>query len=511
MEHAQTEAGVPLSYYTRVLGRRWWAILFCALLGPGVAATYLLLVPQQATATTTVSINIITNDPFNLARSASGLIDLEGEAQVASSSLVAERVTATLTAEVSSADVRRAVEVVGVRDTSILRISATAEDESGARDMADTVAQEYLSYRSEQAQARIERSLESSRERLGVLRDELSAANEAQRAAAAADDADGVSQAETDRSLILAEISSLTEQIASSQAVDTTAGSVLNPASRNAVTWSPPRDLILLTGLLVGLGVGVLAAFALHALNSKVRSGQDVSDNGGVAVLGELTGKQAHVPPAGTDLEQLRAIRERMLADPGVTLRSGVCAVIDESGSGAAADIPLNLAFVMAQTGLAVEFVGVDVSDELLRHAISAFSLQREPEGNVNSRYVSQTYPKFRLFVPSTTEVHGELISPEVQGELEAQRQTSLVIVGVPPLASEATRLAACRLADVIVLAAARRGTRRSVMQRTAEDVRRMGGYVMGTILVGRYRSLTLSSSKSSASAAAKPVARSSS
>ncbi len=510
MEHAQSEAGVPLSHYTRVLGRRWWAILFCALLGPGIAATYLILVPQQATATTTVSINIITNDPFNLARSASGLIDLEGEAQVASSSLVAERVAATLTADLSSADVRRAVEVVGVRDTSILRISATAEDENGSREMADTVAREYLSYRSEQAQARIERSLESSRERLGVLRGELSAANEAQRAAAAAKDADGISQAETDRSLILAEISSLTEQIASSQAVDTTAGSVLNPASRNAVMWSPARNLVLLTGLLVGLGVGVLAAFALNALGSRVRSGQDVARNGGRTVLGELSSKHAQVPPEGADLEEMRAIRERMLADPHSSLEVGVCAVIDETRSGAAADVAINLAYVMAQTGLAVEFVSVDGSDDLLWHAVDRFRMQRDPVSETGDRYQSQAYPNFSLFIPPTGGDKAEPISQAVRAELDARRGTSLLIVGLPPLTSEATRLSACRLADAIVIAAAKRGTRMAQMQRIAADVRQMGGYLMGTILVGPYRSQAVSEQQGGASAVKKGARHSS-
>lgn len=510
MQPAQSEAGVPLSHYTAVLRRRWWVVAMCALLGPGLAATYLLLVPQQATATTTVSINIITNDPFNLARSAAGLIDLAGEAQVASSSLVADRVADTLETDVSSADIRRAVQVIGVSDTSILRVSATAANESDARDIADTVAQEYLTYRSEQAQARIDRGLDSSRERLIVLRDDLSAANEAQRAAAAAEDPDGVIQADTDRSLITAEISSLTEQIASSQAIDTAAGSVLNPASRNAVVWSPRRNLVLLTGLLVGLGLGVLAAFALNSLGSRVRSGQDVSRYGGRAVLGELSAKRAQVPPEGADLEELRAIRERMLADPHFSARSGVCAVIDETRSAAAADVSLNLALVLAQTGLRVQFVGLEGGSDLLPHATDAFGLQQDPDSPTGHRYLSQAYPNFSLFMPPADKDQGEPISQAVRAELAAQRDAGLLIVGVPPGSSAATRLAACRLSDVVVLVAAKRGTRMADMQRTAADVRGMGGYLIGTVLVGRARSLSVAEARTGASAT-NAVARSSS
>lgn len=511
MPDAQTGNGVPLSHYTGVLRRRWWAIVFCALLGPGIAATYLLLVPQQATATTTVSVNIITNDPFNPSRSAAGLIDLASEAQIASSSLVAERVAAQVGGDISTSDVRRAVDVAGVAETSILRVSATAASESGARSIADTVAQEYLAYRSEQAQSRIDRAVDGSRERLIVLRDELSAANEALRAATAAEDVDAVTQAETDRSLITAEINSLSEQVASTQAIDTAAGSVLNPASRNAVDWSPPRNLVLLTGLLVGIGVGVLLAFALSALGTRVRSEKDVERSGGRTVLGELSGKQAQMPPEGRDLEELRATRERMLADSRFSLQSSVCAVIDETGSGAAADVPLNLAFVMAQTGLTVEFVGVGGDNDLLRHAIQALSLQPDPESRIGHRYLSKTYPNLSVFIPPAGEDQGEPISQAVRAELAARRDSGLLLVGVPPETSEATRLAACRLSDVVVLAAAGRGTRMAQMQRTAQDVRLMGGHLMGTILVGRYRSLTFAKHESGASATSPAAARSSS
>lgn len=497
MQQTGANESISLSYYVTALRRRARVILVCGLLGVGSAAGYLWAVPQVATATTTVSLNIITNDPFNLSRSASGLIDLEGEAQIADSYAVAEQVVEVLGPEFTTAELRESVSASGLSDTSILRISATGATESQAREVADAVATQYLDFRSGQAQSRIDRSVETSQARLEALREQLAAVNARLSSATTLADSAAVAQAESDRSLITAEIDSVLEQVASIQGIDTTAGSVLNPAARNPITWAPPRTLILATGLLVGLGLGVVAAMVLHSLSSGVRVVRDVMSHGGRELLGELRDKDVHLPPRGAEIDSFRAIRERMLADPQVSLRTGVCGILDECPPGLAGDVPMSLAYVIAQSGLPVEYVALDVSEELLSLARGAFDLRADDaqlEGR-GTRFVSGVQSNFSMYVPPAHDAFAEdePISEAVRAELDVRRQVVLVVLGVPPGTSDATRLAASRLSDEIVLLLGQQVTRVADLERAASDVAHMGGYLMGSVLVSRSRTLARS------------------
>lgn len=498
MEHVQPSDGMSLSYYWGVLLRRWRAILVCVLLGLWAAIALVWVVPQQATGTAIVSVNIISTDPFNLSRSASGLLDIESETQIASSAAVADRVAEALGGEMTANDVRSAVEVLGVNETSIIRVSATADAADEARAMADTVATEYLAYRSGQAQARIDRTLQSARTRLESLRADLADANEREATAAAAEDDDALNQAETDRSLITLEITSLLSQLATTEAIDTTAGSILTPADRSQVSLSPPVGLLLVTGVLVGLGIGVLVAFMLNARGGKVRSARDVANSGGHAVVGELTGRMAHMPAQGRDLEQHRAIRETLLADPRFNGENGVCVVADLAGIGSAADVPLNLASTMAEVGLPVQLVGIGMSRQLLTHAVEGFGLRPERHIDGVTFYASQTMPGFRVVDVGASSDAGALepISRVVREEIRTRRDKTVVVLAVPPEASAATKLAALRLSDVVLFIVGARVTSVTAIRRTAQDASRVGGQVVGSVLVGRNRSLALPESR---------------
>lgn len=489
MQQAGTGEGVALSHYFRVLQRRWWVVLLGALLGVWGALAYLWLVPQQVTATTTLSVNIITNDPFNLARSAAGLLDLESEAQVASSSVVAQRAADALEGDITEQEMRQSLDVTGVSDTSILRISVTGSTEAQAQEAADAVASEYLTYRSEQAQARIDRNLTSARSRLESLREDLAAANEAR--AAAAEDSQEFTQAETDRSLVTLEINTLLEEVASTQAIDTAAGSVLNPATRNPVVRTPPRELVLLTGLLLGLALGVLGAFLRTPMRRRIRSDRDVIECGGRAVLGALPGKEVGMPPADEELEALRAIRETMFGGAHSSFTAGVCGIIDECPPGRAADVPLKLAYVVAQTGLPVQFVGLDLTPDRVERLSADFGLRRDDDVEGMGRFVSDRYPNLRVFAPLSQEpaVGDEPVSRKIREELAAWRTDALVILGVPTSSTDATRLAVTRLSDMVVFTIALRVTRMQQLGLAVERVRDMGGVVVGTILVDRHRS----------------------
>ena len=488
---SQTEplASVSLGWYSEVLRRSWKSILALTAAGLAAALLYLGTTPRQATATASVSVNVISTDPFSASRAASGLIDTAGESQIASSytvsALAADRLGEGFTPE----SVRRSVEVTGVGDTAILRISATARTADEAQSIANAVADEFLVFRSEQAQTRIARTLAQTNERLDELRSELRDVDE--RIAGAEVGSREETLAQSDRSLLTLQINALLSQAAVTESIDTTGGTVLSPADRNPVTWTPQRGLILATATFAGFGLGVVAAFLLNALRSRVTSDRDVHLNGGGVVLGELTLRRATVPPQGTDLAEYRTIRERVLADPQLRARTGVLVVIDVSRGGNHIDVPLNLAYVIAHGGVPAECVALGASTHVISELATQMQLRRDTTqviGGVRLRAESETGFSLVIPPPPDTVDRDEFLSPELRNLIATRRDELLVVVPVPYDAHEATRLAACRIADYAVLLTASGATLFDDLRQASEDVRNMGAVLLGSLLIPRRR-----------------------
>lgn len=479
---------VSLRYYLQVLRQRAWIVLLCGVLGAGAAMAALATLPVRATATAAVSAAVISADPFSPSRPASGLIDPAGEALVADSFIVAERAAQRLGGGYTADQIREGTEAIVVADTTVLRISATAGSAQQAREMADAVAVEYLNYRSEQAQDRIARTLQKTSDRLTDLRGDLAEVD----ATLLEADQDSLerAQAETDRSMLTLEINAVLAEAASTQNIDTTGGSVLTPAAANRVSYSPSQQPVLVTGALAGLGLGVLAAFLVNAMNSRVRGSREVVESGGRKVLGDFHARHATVPASGEDLEDFRALRERVLSEPSVAARTGVLAVMDEAPGGLGDDVAVNLALVLGSSGVTVEYLRLGATQEQVEVLVDRLALSSEEQGGQGRWLSSELVPHLTVYVPPTEDqmIVDEPLSRTVRRELAERKQSALVVMHAPPGTSEATRLAAGRVSDCAILVAARSRTRTSTLERTTQDVRRMGTPILGTVLVSAHR-----------------------
>ena len=453
MEQRNDEPGIDLRHYAEVLARKWWVVLLATLLGFGAGVATLVALPTQASATATVSLNLITSDPFDVSRPVSELIDPAGEAQVASSYAVAERAAEGLGQEWDAFEIRQATEVVGVTDTAVLRITATSDSAENARAIADASATAFLAYRSELAQSRIERRLEQSEARLAELRDELRQVNE--RLAQVESGSEAAVQAESDRSLINLEIDALASQLATARGIDTNGGTVLNPAAEGRVEYSPSALLLVGTATMAGLGLGILLAFLLHAMRPRVVSEYDVIANGGVEALGFIDRSNGAVAPRGDDLAVYREIRERLLAGGLLPDGRGLLAVLPTHAQGASSGVAVTLAHVLAQSGMRTTFVALRADDDEVGLVRDALNLHQADATESGSHYVSHEVPGFSLFVPRQ---HGddEPFSAEARREIAARRSDSLVVITAPQEYGRASRLAAARLADATVLLVAR-------------------------------------------------------
>ncbi|WOF22636.1 Wzz/FepE/Etk N-terminal domain-containing protein [Microbacterium betulae] len=443
--HAQTATTLGLGHYGRVLVRHWRLIAAGVAVGALAAGAFLLVTPSQYTATTQVNLSVITTDPFNPQRAASGLLDDATESAIARSYVVAERATALLDDRTEAAALHDAVEVTISEGGTVAHVSATAGSRDGAVDHADAVASAYLAYRSEQAEQRLDVMVSGLGTRIDDLNAQLADAN-----AVLAGSPGGTQevQATSDREQILVELEGLLSQRNALQSVDTTGGSVLTGASDSAVGVEPSRRLAVATGLAAGLVLGVVAAFARHPFDRRLRSAAEAERILGRRTLTRLRSSRPRAPFVGDDAEALRVARERLLAElPG---SDTTLLVVDDSdtdgehGSEAAA----GLAVATAQAGSTVQLV--------LPHPPARRIVPLRPGTDANpdeERAPRGSFAAAGLTVHACRPDADALTRDvEVREAIESAPPGTRTILALPSSCGEAELLAGIRLADAVVV-----------------------------------------------------------
>ena len=263
---SQVNDAVSLRWYLAVLRERWKVVVVGAVVGLLLASAFLVLTEKSYTARTVVSMNVIGSLPTRPTDAASRLIDTTTEIQVASSFEVASLASEELGGTISACEIRDNVSVSTVAEATVLVVNYTATTADGAREGVDAVAMGYLDYRSALAAERIDEDVAFIEVRIEQLRSELDdLATELTRQEP---DSDGALRVETDRSVLLESLRTLLGQQFELERIDTSAGLIISPADENYVEVSPSRSMVLASGLLGGLLVGVIVAFVANATSS---------------------------------------------------------------------------------------------------------------------------------------------------------------------------------------------------------------------------------------------------
>lgn len=298
-----------LEHYVFVLRKQWRVMVLILVLSLVVSGAYLLLTPRLATATTTLNLNVITTEPFNPQRPASGMLDEATEADIARSHVVAVRAAELLGEDTTAAEVREAAGVSTSPGATVVKVSFSAPTEQEAIDGANAVAEAYLEFRSDQATERISTILAMLSEQVDTLNEALLEANAT--IARTETDTEQI-QATTQQQQILTELESLLSERNLLRSVDTTSGIVLSAAENNTVQFLPARTRILLTGIAAGVVLGVIGAFVRNAFDHRVRSTRELSRLLRAPALTEPGGQGAAT--AEISRTTLRIARERVLA-----------------------------------------------------------------------------------------------------------------------------------------------------------------------------------------------------
>ena len=269
-----------ISRFGLAILRRWRTVVVCVVTLLVAAAAWLVLGPSSVTATAEVSVNVISTDPFSPQRTSSELIDPATEQQLIRSSDVLDRAAAELGDGMTAASILRGLDTEVIPASTVVRISWTGSDASRAQDVADTLAQEYLAYRSELARERQQDTLAPLTQRRDTLIEQLR-------------------KARTGRTALLNELNLVYSQITQVSSLATSGGTVLTRTLGSLAAVSDTGTLVVQTK---PKGLRVFVDGVEHGLTPvrlpvragdhllEVRGNKSVDIPGAVTVIAALVG-----------------------------------------------------------------------------------------------------------------------------------------------------------------------------------------------------------------------------
>jgi len=261
--------------YVGVLRRRWWIVLACACVGLVGAFAYITVAPKAYTATAEVNVVPTAADQTNAvagSRTAGATVNLDTQAQVVTSTAVATIAGKAMHSPLTSWALAKQVNVTVPPNSSILDISCTASTATGAATCANAFAAAFLQNRSQSATSFVTGQLKTLQVKLNSLNSAVAALgnkigtlpkNSPTRAA-------DVALRNSDKS----QLSKLTQDYASTngELADTNGGTVITKATPPGKPSKPKKTLILPSGLVAGLLIGLIAAFLVDRRDKRIHN-----------------------------------------------------------------------------------------------------------------------------------------------------------------------------------------------------------------------------------------------
>ena len=499
---SQEADSLEFAGYLGVLRRRWWIILVLACVGIVAAGAYIATSPKGYTATATVNVTA-TGISQNQGSGAvaggrtSSAVNLDTEVQIVQSSSVAAIAASDLHTSLTPQALVKNISVAVPPNSSVLQISCSARSAQQSADCANAFADAYLTNRTATATNTDNAELKSIRGQLTALEKRTAQlsiqsrslpVNSPQRASAQA-------QLQTAASQLRA----LANQSAALSASGAAAsgGSIITKATPPTAPSSPKKKLILPSGLLAGLLIGLVIAFAWDKRDTRIKNPRSLGHLGVPTLIAlsakDLDGQTLADPRsrAGQDFSELaRSTTASLGQDHQLVLVAGA------SAGAAASVVAANLAAALTRTHSAVILVcaggsgttgllGVPESRRLDTRAaaelaagdLSVDALALQPAG----------FPGLRLVVLAE-DLH-DLHHKEARVLAEQLREyADYTVVEAPAGSTGPDSLALAEYCAAALVAVEVSATRREDIEESSQRVTRLGAPVLGLVAVPRLR-----------------------
>jgi capsular polysaccharide biosynthesis protein/Mrp family chromosome partitioning ATPase len=278
MSYTSGPEDLQLADYVGVLRRRWWIILAIAVIGTAAAAGYFKSAPKVYTATASVYVTATSGTANQVAGGrTNGTVNLDTQAQVVQSATVAQAAAKLMHSTDTVSQLANRVSVAVPPNSQVLVISCQASTAVKAATCAQSFAQAYLTYSTASTTAVAKSQISALQSRISAL--ESASAKLTVAVASLPDNSSQRAAAEEQLSSDHSQLGSLNNQVAQLAAAlaNPSGGSILSGAVPPQKPSSPKPLLILPSGLLAGLLIGLVLAFLADRRDRRIRRPRDVT------------------------------------------------------------------------------------------------------------------------------------------------------------------------------------------------------------------------------------------
>lgn len=300
MSIVQRPDSFEVADYAGVLRRRWRIVLALTLVGLVGAFAYVTVAPKIYAATAAVFVTATgasssAGQATGSRATGGGQVNLDTEAQIVTSGTVASIAGHILKSPLKPYKLSSEVTVAVPPNSQILDITCSTSTGPGAAACANAFANAYLQNRSANASATISGQLKSLSDKVAGLDKTISTLTNKIKSLPATsptkiNDQGTIASDRTQLHSLL----TLEGQL-SGEGTQVTGGRILTTATVPGKPASPKKLLILPSGLLVGLLIGLVAAFVRDRRDKRIHTADDIERSLGLPVMLEL-------PPFGRQI-----------------------------------------------------------------------------------------------------------------------------------------------------------------------------------------------------------------
>ena len=523
MTGTQQEPAGPSLGFRDTLGvlrlRKWTALATTAVvLGPILLLSFLQTPVYSSQAEVLVK-------PFSLPSTGepgSLLLNVKTEAQVASSLAVATLAARKLGPPAVPNALLASLSVSGDPNTNIMSFSYTSTERRAAQQGAQAFVDSYLENRRQQVVDELAASSRAIQTQIGFLNDQLTALNNQ---IASTADASRKQNLQSDASLLVSQIALQQQGLGQLAPPDTVQlGQILQPANLPTAPASPKHMRDGALGLLVGLGLGVVAAVLRERFDERLRDVEAIETHIELPVLAAIPRMKtrgtanptsqvvvAHLPhsPPSIAYRKLRTV----LLSPKSDRTPRTLMVTSSDNRQASGIAAANLAAALALAGKLVILVCADLRsgspntyfrkpsrqplDEVaahvgmlpLRGVVHPTGLSDVLTGRASALdALAQTHVEnLELLLPGTSCTNlTELLGSETMSVLlkELQELSDVVVIHAAPVLEVADAITLGPAVDAILLVAEAGSTSRASLGQACQELRQVTKKLAGVVRI---------------------------
>jgi capsular polysaccharide biosynthesis protein len=358
-ETAGVSAVHDLGHYTRPLRRHKALIVVCTLLCLAIGGYASKGVHPAYTSSTRVLVltDITDQGSGNTAGGrTSGTVNLDTEAQLVKSATIADAVKSSLHTSASPANLTSRLTVTVPANTPVMDFTFKAATAKTAHDGAAAFATAYLQNRAQVAQDSLDRQTAAVNKAITAAQKNLRAVTNTIATAPGGSAEQGYAkQQQTQLNQV---ITGLNAQLSALTTAPIVPGRIISPASAGA-KQNLSRDVVIVSGALLGILLGLIAAFVRDRTGTKVRNRDDLAE-ASLRTVGEnrrksRTPRRRRAALAGVGAEHQAAVSFASAVGP-----RGVIYVAGVSSVGAASRIGGRIAAELRRFGSTVQMIQVE-------------------------------------------------------------------------------------------------------------------------------------------------------